>query len=146
VIVSDLKMDVWMDEQAGLVRVALSDQSGAPLARADVKAVGSEDGQVQSAETDLRGIASLGGLSGRPTLVVRAGNRVAFHRGEATIGVRKPARRNGFEPALKSLDERATEELFKGNLELNDRGRVELEGLLKQRTKGVQVQQTRGKN
>ena len=127
------------------MRVALSDKGGKPIPRADLKAVGSEDQRVQSAETDLRGIASLGGVVGRPTLVVRAGERVAFYRGEGRIGAENQKAERG-DLLHESVEQRATEELYKSNMDLNDLRGKELENLLKQQTKGVQVQQTRGKS
>jgi hypothetical protein len=56
---------------------------------AEVKVVGSADGQIRGGETDLRGIFVADDVVGRATVLVRVGDAFAFFRGE---GMHQPAR------------------------------------------------------
>ncbi len=90
VLITALKLDVREDANAGSVRVnVLSAADGKYVADAEVKAIASGSADIQSGQTDPRGIFQAGNLQGTATVIVRQGeNRFAFPRGNTVL---KPA-------------------------------------------------------
>ena len=85
-LVTDLRIEAQEQFDNGHVRVNVRRGDGY-VAGAHVKIVGSNDGQLQSADTDLRGIAVGDGLVGRATVLASLGDHYAFYRG---TGVHQP--------------------------------------------------------
>ena len=87
VLITALKLDVREDANAGSVRVnVLSAADGKYVADAEVKAIASGSAEIQSGQTDPRGIFQAGNLQGTATVIVRQGeNRFAFHRGNTVL-------------------------------------------------------------
>ena len=87
VLISPLKLDV-KENPEGSVRVAVTDAaSGKALADAEVKALGSASGEVQSGTTDPRGVFEVADIRGTSTVIVKQGDhRYAFHRGTMKLG------------------------------------------------------------
>lgn len=87
VLISALKLDVREDAAGGSVRVnVLNAADGKYVADAEVKAIASASTDIQSGQTDPRGIYEATGLSGMATVIVRQGeNRFAFHRGTVEL-------------------------------------------------------------
>lgn len=81
VLRSDLKLDVQEAADVGRVRVNVK-RGDTYLAYADVKVVGSGDGQFRGGPTDLRGVFTAGDIVGEATVIVRSGEQFAFYRGE----------------------------------------------------------------
>ncbi|MGA1607584.1 MAG: alpha-2-macroglobulin family protein [Planctomycetota bacterium] len=88
VLRSGLTIDAEENLGAGRVRVNVR-RPGGLVGAAEVKVVGSADGQIRSGETDLRGIFVADDVVGRATVLVRVGEAFAFFRGE---GVHQPSR------------------------------------------------------
>src|SRR5690606_30113534 len=82
VLITALQMDVREDAAAGAVRVNVRTAAdGKYVADAEVKAIASGGGDIQSGATDPRGLFEASGLSGTATVIARQGeNRFAFHR------------------------------------------------------------------
>ncbi|MES2706981.1 MAG: tetratricopeptide repeat protein [Verrucomicrobiota bacterium] len=93
VLITALKLDVREDAAAGGVRVnVLSAADGKYVADAEVKAIASQSTEIQSGQTDPRGIFEATGLRGTATVIVRQGeNRFAFHRGTVALNPVTPA-------------------------------------------------------
>ncbi len=87
VLVTPLKLEVREDAPAGSVRVnVLTATDGKYVADAEVKAIASGSPEIQSGQTDPRGIFEATGLNGLATVIVRQGeNRFAFHRGTVAL-------------------------------------------------------------
>lgn len=87
VLISALKLDVREDAAGGSVRVnVLNAADGKYVADAEVKAIASGSTEIQSGQTDPRGIYEATGLNGLATVIVRQGeNRFAFHRGTVDL-------------------------------------------------------------
>jgi hypothetical protein len=88
VLVSPLELEVLEEPAAGRVRISVRDaRSKELLPKVQVKAIGSNNPQFFSGETDLRGVYVAEGLQGQVSVVVRKeGAEYAFHRGSAFIG------------------------------------------------------------
>ncbi len=95
-------LELKVQEEAGTGRVSVYVMKGGkPVPGAYVKIVGDADRRFRSGETDLRGVFSTEGVVGRATVLVKAGEEYAFHRGKkvllpgrARYTRRKPAGRN----------------------------------------------------
>ncbi len=79
-LVTDLRIEAQEHFDNGQVRVNVRRGDGY-VAGAHVKIVGSKDSQLQSADTDLRGIAIGSGIVGRATVLASLGDHYAFYRG-----------------------------------------------------------------
>ena len=86
VLISPLKLEV-KENPKGRVRATVTDAAtGKALADAEVKALGSENQEVQSGTTDPRGVFEVGDIDGTSTVIVKQGdNRYAFHRGSMVL-------------------------------------------------------------
>ncbi len=86
VLISPLKLEV-KENPNGRVRATVTDAAtGKALADAEVKALGSENQEVQSGTTDPRGVFEVGDIDGTSTVIVKQGeNRYAFHRGNMVL-------------------------------------------------------------
>jgi len=92
VLVSPIELEVLEDAPAGRARVVVRDASSqAPIPKAQVKVIGTNNADFTSGETDLRGVFTAEGLSGRVSVVVRKGTaEYAFYRGTTTVGAPAP--------------------------------------------------------
>ena len=90
VLVSPLELEVLEEADAGRVRVRVKDATtGAAVAKAQVKVIGSDNPRFISGETDLRGVMVAEGVTGTATVVARKGtSHYAFHRGKTYLGQR----------------------------------------------------------
>lgn len=88
VLVTPLKMETQEDVGSGSVRVNMTDRNtGGYLDAVHVKAIGSNNSEFITGETDLRGVWKAEGVKGRATVIARDQNgRYAFYRGEASLG------------------------------------------------------------
>ncbi len=92
VLITALRLDVRENAATGSVRVnVLNAADGAYVADAEVKAIASDSAEIQSGQTDPRGIFEASGLKGMATVIVRLGeNRFAFHRGAVALNSPPP--------------------------------------------------------
>lgn len=88
VLRTDLEIDAQESLDIGRVRVNVK-RGGAFVPGAQVKVVGSGDGELRGGATDPRGIFVADGLVGRATVIAQVGDAFAFHRGS---GVHQPQR------------------------------------------------------
>ena len=148
VLVSPLELEVLEEADAGRVRVRVKDATtGAAVAKAQVKVIGSDNPRFISGETDLRGVMVAEGVTGTATVVARKGtSHYAFHRGKTYLGQR-PA------PATQPQTGKPIQEVQQ-SLEFNIRQqndlnrdeqlkRLEIRYQPKAGSQGVQVDQAR---
>lgn len=142
VLITPLKIEV-QEDASGRLRVNLEDTvKGIRPANVHVKAVGSSDGRFKSGETDLRGVFVADGLTGKATVIAKAGDaRYAFHRGEKWLGQRQKRYRNrgGSKPAPVDYDGY----LRKQNRVMQEKSQQGWDQQRRRARKGVQVQQAR---
>ena len=136
---TDLELEVLTEVATGLVRVGVRTRSGDPVPRAHVKVVGSVGGQIQGADTDLRGVATLESVTGKPTIVVRDGERVAFHRGKESLRVTPQRSQGGQQRYRNDFNAEAQRRLRSVNEALQMKGGRALEGLMRNKQAGVEV-------
>src|SRR5262249_28668902 len=88
VLVTPLEMEVLEDSGSGRVRARVRDaETRDPVAKVQVKVIGSDNATFLSGETDLRGVSVAEGVRGQVTAVARKGTaQYAFYRGTAYIG------------------------------------------------------------
>lgn len=87
VLVTPLKLEIQENPGSGTVRVNVRDTvSKGYQAKVHVKAIGSNDVEFKSGDTDLRGIFVAEGLNGAATVIARQDGRYAFYRGEGLLG------------------------------------------------------------
>jgi uncharacterized protein YfaS (alpha-2-macroglobulin family)/tetratricopeptide (TPR) repeat protein len=88
VLVTPLEMEVLEEAGSGRVRVRIRDAATHdPLAKVQVKVIGSDNAGFLSGETDLRGVSVAEGVRGPVTAVARMGTaQYAFYRGTAYVG------------------------------------------------------------
>ena len=88
VLVSPLEIEVTEDERSGRARATLKNSvDGKYLDDVHIKAIGSNNKQFRSGETDLRGVFVADGLEGTVTVIAKTNdNQYAFYRGEKYIG------------------------------------------------------------
>ena len=141
VLITPLKIEVQEDE-SGRLRVNLQDEvKGLRPAGVHVKAVGSDDGNFKSGETDLRGVFVADGLRGKATVIAREGDaRYAFHRGERWLGARREQLQRQLE-AAPAVDYEGY--LRKQNQVLQERSRSSWDEKRRKGRRGVQVQEAR---
>ncbi len=134
VLRSGLELDVQEVPSAGRVSVYVMKQ-GKPVAGAYVKIVGDADRKFRSGETDLRGVFSVEGVAGRATVLVKAGEEYAFHRGEKVHLAWKDRRRKRNLPAATQM----LQQTESRNFRLQKKARQELNQLFRNVQKGVQL-------
>jgi uncharacterized protein YfaS (alpha-2-macroglobulin family)/TolA-binding protein len=100
VLVSPLEMDVLEEADAGRVRVRVRDaKTKAPVAKVNVKVIGTDNPTFLSGQTDLRGVYVAEGVRGQVTAVARRESaQYAFYRGTTHVGP-PPAPARAAEPA-----------------------------------------------
>jgi alpha-2-macroglobulin len=86
VLITDIEVEVQEDPTSGRVRANVTDAEGHPLADADVRVIGQGNEAFSSGETDRRGIFVADGIQGTATVLVRADDQFAFHRGVQPLG------------------------------------------------------------
>ena len=88
VLVSPLELEVLEEAQAGRVRVSVRDaKTRDPVAKVQVKVIGTDTGSFLSGVTDLRGVFVAEGVRGKVTAVARRGtDEYAFYRGTQYVG------------------------------------------------------------
>jgi len=88
VLVTPLKLEIQEDAESGSVRVNVrSSVKDNYLAEVHVKAIGSNDTEFKSGETDLRGLYEADELTGTATVIARnEGGQYAFYRGKQFLG------------------------------------------------------------
>lgn len=104
---SSLRMQVQEDEVSGRVRVNLArietGKDKKPVStvapKAEVWAVGSDDGDFRKGTTDLRGLVALDDLQGRVTVIAFQNGEYAFYRGERELQMRQVSQENNAAPA-----------------------------------------------
>lgn len=89
ILVTPIKMETQEDANAGSVRVNMTDRgTGDYLDAVHVKAIGSQNSEFITGETDLRGVWKAEGLKGTATVIARdQKGRYAFYRGESALGM-----------------------------------------------------------
>ncbi len=88
VLVSPLEMQVLEEPESGRVRVAVRDsRTKAPVAKVQVKVIGTNNPTFFSGETDRRGVFVAEGVRGQVTAVAKEeAGAYAFHRGTTFVG------------------------------------------------------------
>jgi tetratricopeptide (TPR) repeat protein len=88
VLVSPLELELLEEPQSARVRVTVRDaRTKQPLPRVQVKVKGSDNPELFSGDTDLRGVFVAEGIAGQVTAVVRQSTTAyAFYRGTGYVG------------------------------------------------------------
>lgn len=88
VLITPLKLEIQENADEGSVRVnVLSSVADGFESEVKVNVVGSENGEMRSGETDLRGVFHADGVLGTVTILAQAGdNLFAFYRGKNRVG------------------------------------------------------------
>ena len=94
VLITPLTIEVQEDTTSGRIRAnVINDDTGQRPANVHVKAIGSQDQNFRSGETDLRGLFIADAIRGEATIIAREGtSRYAFYRGDQWLGA--PANNN----------------------------------------------------
>ncbi len=149
VLITPLKVEVQEEPGAGRVRANVMDSArGEYLPEVHVKAIGSQDSEFKSGQTDLRGIFVADGLRGKATLIARvADSRYAFYRGETWLGA--PPQQPGVAgkpqlPAESSPAQLDYMQNIKGsNRDIQDKNLRQFEQQRRQWNAGVEVQKAK---
>jgi len=149
VLITPLKIEVQEDVASGRVRANVLDSVKSQyVPEVHVKAIGSNDNQFKSGQTDLRGIFIADGLRGNATVIARVGDsRYAFYRGTQWLGA-TPSATSGkmLKPQPNASPEQQVDYL--GNIN-DDNSKVQYKSLQafeknrRSTNKGVQVQQAK---
>lgn len=87
VLITPLKIEIQETPAAGSLRVNVRDTvNNGYQAKVYVKAIGAQDNEFKSGDTDLRGIFVAEGLNGAATVIARQDGRYAFYRGTTHLG------------------------------------------------------------
>ncbi len=116
VLVTPLELDVLEEPESGRVRAEVrDDRTGDPVAKVQVKVIGSDNPAFFTGRTDLRGVFAAEGVNGQVTAVARAGaGQYAFYRGVARVG--SPPVAPTSEPASAPAKPQASGESLDQNL------------------------------
>ena len=136
VLVTPLKMEVQEIARGGTIRTNLSDRkSGKLLNAVHVKAIGSQNDQFVSGETDLRGVWTTSGIKGAVTVIARdQKGRYAFYRGEEVM----PVPNSALPSQLPDFDYNGNNRLQQDMIIRDNAGKFEK--LRRSKSKGVKVQ------
>ncbi|MGB1130022.1 MAG: tetratricopeptide repeat protein, partial [Haloferula sp.] len=148
VLVTPLKLEIQETPSAGSLRVNVRDTVDEGYqAKVHVKAIGSNDSEFKSGDTDLRGIFVAEGLNGAATVIARQDGRYAFYRGTNHLGQR--TQQGQPVPQQQELQQQLRQGDYLNNLiDSNDaiqRGNIDGWNKLRRGKggKGVEVQQAR---
>jgi hypothetical protein len=165
-LVTPLIVEVQEDATSGRVRATVKNVvSDRYASDVHVKVIGTRNDRFKDGQTDLRGVFVADGVTGRSTVIARAGDRqYAFHRGQIELGppppppapapvpqpplARPEARAQTAAPA-QTMDLPAAGDsqqellkgLFEGNRLIQQQKDKELKDLYEKKQKGVQAQQ-----
>jgi tetratricopeptide (TPR) repeat protein len=94
VLVTPLELEVLEEPESGRVRVVVRDaKSKDPVAKVQVKVIGTNNPSFFTGQTDLRGVYVAEGVNGQVTAVARKGlTQYAFYRGKTIVGSDQPGR------------------------------------------------------
>jgi tetratricopeptide (TPR) repeat protein len=92
VLVTPLELEVLEEPESGRVRVVVRDsKTKDPVAKVQVKVIGTNNPTFFTGQTDLRGVYVAEGVNGQVTAVARKGTaQYAFYRGKTNVGSRQP--------------------------------------------------------
>ena len=117
VLVTPLKLEIQENPGSGTVRVNVRDTVDKGYqAKVHVKAIGSNDVEFKSGDTDLRGIFVAEGVNGAATVIARQDGRYAFYRGESLLG--QPTAPN--QPVPQPVDQRLQQGDYLNNLNISN--------------------------
>lgn len=132
-------LELKVQEEPGTGRVGVHVlRAGSPVPEAYVKVVGSADGLFRSGETDLRGIFAAQGVSGMATVLVKAGDEYAIHRGSAPLLAQTRQRVQAGKPGQTELN--LIQTLEESNTLIQQDARRQLDSLFRNKQQGVQIQ------
>ena len=114
-LLSPLSLEVHEDATTGRVRATVKDAvKGVFLRDVHVKAIGTRNDKFFSGETDLRGVFTTEGVSGKSTVIAfQDPGRYAFFRGETELGPQVPAPNA---PAAKKPQSAAVQTQIQGGM------------------------------
>jgi len=141
VLKTALKLKVQENDETGRVSVHVF-KAGKPVPGAYVKVAGSGDKRFRSGETDFRGIYAADQVMGKATVLVKAGEAYAFHRGEKVLlakHFRDQGRRYINKERKQQQPTNVLQTLEKSNLFLQKNARKQLDELFDNDQKGVQI-------
>ncbi|MFK7850033.1 MAG: tetratricopeptide repeat protein [Akkermansiaceae bacterium] len=148
VLVTPLKLEIQENPGGGSVRVNVRDTVDKGYqAKVHVKAIGSQDVEFKSGDTDLRGIFVAEGVNGTATVIARQDGRYAFYRGENHLGQAQP--NQPVRPAAQKQQQQLEQGDYLNNLnDLNyemQRGNIGTWNELRRSKggKGVEIQQAK---
>ena len=138
---SNLDIQVQEDSISGRVRVNVLDRrSGRYVSKAHVKVVGSGDGRIQSGFTDMRGIFTAEGISGRAAVIVKKDDQYAFFSGDTDLQ-QITTEEMPFEAIdFKQMRGYNTQNIYEANDEIQMRNDAFMNDNF-QRQEGIQIQQ-----
>jgi hypothetical protein len=139
---SNLEVEVQEDDLSGRVRVNVLDgATGRYVSQASVKVVGSEDGRIQNGSTDLRGIFTAEGVSGRATAIVKKNDQYAFFSGQSWLQAgNAPSQPMEEQVDFEKMRGKNTEFIYEMNEDIQMRNKGYINDNL-QRQQGIQIQQ-----
>lgn len=117
VLITPLKIEVQEDAVSGRVRANVIDAvKNQRPAQVHVKAIGSDQSEFRSGDTDLRGLFIADGIRGKVTVIARdADARYAFYRGDTWLGA--PANRPQGQQGAKQAEFESNNDFdYQGNL------------------------------
>ncbi len=140
VLRSGLDLKVSEDPATGGVSVYVMEK-GKPVSGAYVKIVGDGDRRFRSGETDLRGVYSTEGVRGRATVLVKAGEEYAFHRGERVLLPSRVRYKAAPRQTLRTKADRTRmlESANKANAILQREARKQLDQIFRNSQQGVRL-------
>lgn len=149
---TDLKLEVREDVDAGRIWVNVRDARNSSVPKAEVRVVGTRNGNVTVGTTDLRGVYIADGIHGRATVVAqvppaspddKSGPSFAFYRGNSDLVPQNTKPGKSKRPAgpeqNSNFDAQALDELFKQNANIQLQNRTQLENKLNYRQTGVEL-------
>lgn len=148
---TDIKVEVREDAVAGRTWINVRNSANASIPKAEVRVVGSQDGEVKTGRTDLRGVYIAEGIHGRTTVIAQvmpadpgdnSGPSFAFFKGSVELAP-QPRKAKAAEKGSESFEDAATKDVLYKNREnqlLNSRA---LESKLRSVQSGVELQRVK---
>lgn len=143
VLITPLKIEVQEEAVSGRVRAnVINAIEGGYKANVHVKAIGTQDTEFRSGETDLRGIYIADNLRGKATVIAREGEtRYAFYRGEKWLGAPESAQQTQIP---QQQLEQSTSPSYDSNLQMQNKSiqqfnYQQFDQMRRGKQKGVQI-------